>query len=147
MELAGENCFPITSCTSSGMKHSERMRRVHRENTNIEIAVRKMLYRMGYRYRCHVKDLPGKPDIVFRKRKRVIFVHGCFWHQHEGCKAAQLPKTRAEYWQSKFERNVARDKENQERLMAMGWEVFVVWGCELKAPEAVEGKLKVFLSF
>ncbi len=91
--------------------------------------VRSLLHRMGYRFRLHRKDLPGNPDIVLPKYKTVIFVHGCFWHRHKGCKYAYTPKSRTEFWNTKFEKNIARDKQVRKELKKLGWKVMVVWEC------------------
>jgi DNA mismatch endonuclease (patch repair protein) len=106
------------------------MRKVRGANTTPELKVRSMLHRAGYRFRLHRKDLPGKPDIVLSSRKSVVFVHGCFWHRHPGCRAASSPSTRAEFWNAKFARNVARDIENVRDLERTGWRVHIVWECE-----------------
>jgi DNA mismatch endonuclease (patch repair protein) len=90
------------------------------------------LFALGYRYQLHRKGLPGKPDIVFPLRKKVLFIHGCFWHAHRGCKVANMPKSRTEYWQAKFQRNVERDKLNKRALRRMGWSTLTVWECEIK---------------
>ncbi|MDC0664373.1 very short patch repair endonuclease [Marinobacter sp. SS21] len=99
-------------------------------NTRPEIRVRKALHALGYRFRIHRKDLPGKPDIVLPKHNLVLFVHGCFWHQHPGCYLASKPKTRQEFWKAKFEANRLRDKGNQLALKEMGWRVEVIWECQ-----------------
>ena len=100
-----------------------------------EMAVRRLLHSMGYRYRLHRKDLPGQPDLVFPARRKVILVHGCFWHQHADpeCRIVRQPKSNREYWLPKLERNVARDAENRARLEELGWEVLVIWECEVRA--------------
>ncbi len=116
------------------------------KNTKPELLVRSMLHRAGYRFSLHRKDLPGKPDIVLRKYKTVIFVHGCFWHRHKGCKGATTPKTRTEWWQQKFDRNVANDKKHNRALKKLGWNVITVWECELMKPEKVLAKLHRALS-
>ena len=108
------------------------MRRVRGKNTAPEMKVRSLLFAMGYRYRLHRKDLPGNPDIVFPGRKCVIFVNGCFWHGHEGCKFFVLPKSRTEFWQAKIDRNRERDLEEQRKLAEMGWHCITVWECQLK---------------
>ncbi|MEN5033689.1 very short patch repair endonuclease [Pseudomonas sp. TWI929] len=102
------------------------------KNTQPEIALRRFLHALGYRFRLHRKDLPGKPDIVMPKLRTCIFVHGCFWHRHAGCRYAVLPKTRSEFWAAKFSRNVERDLENVQALEALGWKVMIVWECEIK---------------
>ena len=113
-------------------QRSRNMSAIKSKNTKPEIAVRKVLHSMGYRFRLHGKDLPGSPDIVLPKYKTVIFVHGCFWHRHENCKYASTPKTREEFWESKFKENVIRDKSNQKKLSAIGWKIIIVWECEIK---------------
>ena len=113
-------------------QRSRNMSAIKSKNTKPEIAVRKVLHSMGYRFRLHGKDLPGSPDIVLPKYKTVIFVHGCFWHRHENCKYATTPKTREEFWESKFKENVIRDKSNQKKLSAIGWKIIIVWECEIK---------------
>lgn len=103
------------------------MAQIHSKYTSIEIAVRRWLFQHGYRYRKNVKSLPGKPDIVLRPYKVVIFVHGCFWHRHPGCKDAYTPKSRTEYWQEKFDRNVSNDIKHQRALEDTGFRVIVIW--------------------
>jgi DNA mismatch endonuclease, patch repair protein len=113
------------------------MSRIRGEHTKPEIRVRSMLHRMGYRFRLHRKDLPGKPDIVLPKYETVIFVHGCFWHRHPGCQFAYTPKSRVEFWTTKFARNVERHEEVEAALAEQGWNVVVVWECETKNEEAL----------
>ena len=113
-------------------RRSRNMSAIKSKNTKPEIAVRKLLHSMGYRFRLHRKDLPGSPDIVLPKYKTVIFVHGCFWHRHENCKYASTPKTRQEFWEAKFRENINRDKLNQENLSSKGWKIIIVWECEIK---------------
>ena len=110
------------------------------------MVVRGLLHSLGYRYRLHAKDLPGKPDIVFRRRKKVILVHGCFWHQHSACREGRLPRTRREYWIPKLGRNVERDREHRESLEAAGWQTLVIWECELSNPEILEARFRAFLN-
>lgn len=112
-------------------KRSWNMSRIHSKDTAIEIKVRKWLYHRGYRYRKNVKDLPGKPDIVLRTYNTVVFIQGCFWHRHSGCKDATTPKTRTEFWEAKFARNVANDEKNMSELKEMGFSVIVLWECEI----------------
>jgi len=114
------------------------MAKVAGKNTEPETAVRKLIWQMGFRYRLHDKNLPGKPDIVFSKKKKIIFVHGCFWHNHIGCKMATMPQSNADYWQAKIQRNVNRDKTNIAKLESMGWQVLIVWECELKDIETLK---------
>ena len=109
------------------------MRAVKSKDTKPEIALRKALFALGLRYRLNVKELPGKPDLVFPKHKTVIFVHGCFWHGHRCKRGARAPKSNAEYWSAKIARNKARDKKNAAALKKLGWRVVTVWECELKA--------------
>jgi DNA mismatch endonuclease, patch repair protein len=111
---------------------SYNMSRIRSKDTKPELLVRQYLFKQGYRYRLHDKKLPGKPDIVLKKYKTVIFVHGCFWHGHEGCKYYVIPKTRAEWWQSKIEGNRSRDIENIKALQEAGWKVISIFECELK---------------
>lgn len=113
-----------------------------------EVMVRSLVHRMGYRFRLHAKDLPGKPDLVFRSRKKIIFVHGCFWHQHQkaSCPDGRAPKTNLGYWAGKLARNVSRDLRNVEALKVLGWRVLVLWECEvLKPTPALQRRIKKFL--
>lgn len=121
---------------------SDRMRLVKREHTTPELAVRRLLHRMGLRFRLHTKALPGSPDIVLPKRRTVIFVHGCFWHRHPGCQYASTPKSRNEYWLPKFAANVERDSRKTAQLERLGWKVLVVWECEAKRAELLEIRLR-----
>ena len=117
--------------TLTSAERSERMSRIRSRDTKPELALRKALHGRGFRFRLHDRRLPGKPDIVLPKHRTVIFVHGCFWHRHPGCKIATTPKTNTDFWIDKFDRNMARDKGNSEALIAAGWRVIVVWECEL----------------
>jgi DNA mismatch endonuclease (patch repair protein) len=108
------------------------MRRVRQKHTGPELSVRRALHAAGGRFRLHRRDLPGSPDIVMPKRRIAIFVHGCFWHRHRGCKKASMPKTRIDFWQEKFLRNVERDHENGLKLAQLGWHVVTIWECESK---------------
>lgn len=117
------------------------MSRIKNKNTRPEKTVRSALHKMGYRFRLHRKDLPGKPDIVLAKHKTVIFVHGCFWHQHKGCKYAYLPKTRVRFWKEKFKENYARDIRARKELKRMNWKSKVVWECQTKKPPELNRKL------
>jgi DNA mismatch endonuclease (patch repair protein) len=121
------------------------MSRVRQKDTGPELVVRKILYSRGWRYRLHARDLPGRPDIVFRGRKAAIFVHGCFWHGHKGCKLATVPKTRTEFWCNKIEANRTRDIAAVEQLEGLGWKVLTVWQCELRDPAQVALRLENFL--
>ncbi|QUA54587.1 DNA mismatch endonuclease Vsr [Aristaeella lactis] len=113
-------------------RRSWNMARIKGKDTSIEIKVRKYLFSHGFRYRKNVNYLPGKPDIVLPKYRTVIFVHGCFWHRHPGCKDATIPKTRTDFWQHKFDRNVYNDKKNKEKLIETGWRIITVWECEIE---------------
>ena len=108
----------------------ELMSRIGSRDTKPELVVRSMLHRLGLRFRLHVKKLPGTPDIVLPKHKTVVFVHGCYWHRHRGCKRSFVPHTRSEFWEAKFERNVVRDKSVQRELRKEGWRVLIVWECD-----------------
>jgi DNA mismatch endonuclease (patch repair protein) len=125
---------------------SENMRRIRSKGMLPELAVRSMLHRLGYRFRLHRKDLPGKPDLVFASRRKVIFVHGCFWHSHQGCKTAHMPKSNLSYWKPKLERNQARDARNIKALRAAGWKPLVIWECEMKEASAVGARIRRFLA-
>lgn len=120
------------------------MQSVRPKDTGPEVAVRKMLHSLGYRFRLHRKDLPGTPDIVFPRKKKVVFVHGCYWHGHE-CNKGRLPKSKLDYWQPKIARNRERDAEKSRLLEDLGWEVLTVWQCELRNPETLQDKLVKFL--
>jgi DNA mismatch endonuclease (patch repair protein) len=113
-------------------RRSENMRRIRSKDTGPEIVLRRLIHGLGYRFRLHRKDLPGKPDMVFPARKRVIFVHGCFWHQHSGCREGRMPGSRLDYWTPKLERNQARDAVCRALLEKQGWQALVVWECEIK---------------
>jgi len=123
------------------------MSAIRSKNMKPEMLVRRLVYSLGYRYRLHKKDLPGKPDLVFGPRRKVIFVHGCFWHQHADpdCKDGRLPKSRLEYWIPKLERNTSRDKANLAALEELGWKTLVVWECETKDLEVLQIRISQFL--
>ncbi|MEE1656755.1 very short patch repair endonuclease [Microvirga sp. CF3062] len=130
----------------SAEARSRNMAKIDGKNTKPELHVRKMLHSLGYRYRLHVRGLPGRPDIVFPARRKVVFVHGCFWHRHEGCRYSYHPKSRPEFWGAKFARNVQRDSETAARLKEAGWAVLVVWECDIRErPAEVESRLTAFL--
>ncbi|MEO5375536.1 MAG: DNA mismatch endonuclease Vsr [Alphaproteobacteria bacterium] len=122
------------------------MARVKGWNTKPEMVVRSLTHGLGFRFRLHRRDLPGTPDLVFPGRRKVIFVHGCFWHRHAGCKLAAEPKTRQEFWTRKFQDNVERDRTARESLEAAGWKVLVVWECQTRAPAGLAERLSEFLS-
>lgn len=135
----------------SGMDHltpderSANMKRIRRADTKPEWAVRRLLHGLGYRYRLQWKAAPGRPDIAFPGRRKIIFVHGCFWHRHEGCRRATTPSTRADFWTAKFRRNIERDARNLERAAEEGWDALVIWECELRPVDSLEGRLTTFL--
>ena len=120
------------------------MQAVKSRHTKPELAVRRLLHGMGYRYRLHRKDLPGNPDIAFMSRRKAIFVHGCFWHGHD-CPKGRLPKSRLEYWRPKVDNNKDRDRTKEEQLRSLGWSVLVIWQCETLNLEALAPRLQDFV--
>lgn len=127
-------------------KRSFIMASVHSEGTGPEKAVRAIVRRLGYRCRLHVKSLPGRPDLVFQSRRKIIFVHGCFWHRHRKCRYASSPKSRKAFWEAKFAANVSRDRRIKRALKRMGWCIMTVWQCELKEKERLTRRIDDFLS-
>jgi DNA mismatch endonuclease (patch repair protein) len=119
------------------------MRAVKRANTAPEIIVRQALHALGLRFRLHRRDFPGSPDVVLPRFRTVIFVHGCFWHRHPGCRYTTTPKTRQEYWLPKFDANVERDAQKEAQVRELGWRVLVIWECETKSVEALEVRLRL----
>lgn len=113
-------------------KRSWNMSQIHSKNTKPELITRSILHKLGYRFRLHKKDLPGKPDIVLKKYRIVIFVHGCFWHRHDNCKEASRPKSNSQYWEDKIQKNIDRDIKYEKELTNLGWRVIIIWECELK---------------
>ena len=113
-------------------RRSALMSRIRGKDTLPEKTLRRALHQLGYRYKLHARDLPGRPDIVFRKRRKIIFVHGCFWHLHANCKLGALPKSKLRYWRPKLEANVARDRRVIRQLRRTGWNILVVWQCQLR---------------
>lgn len=126
-------------------ERSEIMARVRSKNMRPELAVRKLVFGLGYRYRLHVRSLPGCPDLVFRSLRRVIFVHGCFWHHHAGCNLARIPKSRIDFWTAKLEGNHQRDEKNRKALHREGWRVLTIWECEIKNASRLENRVRRFL--
>jgi len=127
-------------------QRSERMSRVRNKDTKPELKIRRLVWSLGYRYRLHSKNLPGRPDLVFHARRKVIFIHGCFWHQHgESCRQYRMPRTRLEFWLPKLEGNKRRDSANQQLLREMGWDYMVIWECRIKAIEEVKQRIVNFL--
>lgn len=118
------------------------MSRIKSRDTRPELFVRSLLHRMGYRFRLHRSDLPGKPDIVLPRHKLIIFVHGCFWHRHKGCRFAYTPKSRVEFWECKLGGNVERDIRVRKTLRKLGWRVVIVWECELRNAAKLEARLR-----
>jgi DNA mismatch endonuclease (patch repair protein) len=129
----------------SEARRSENMRQIRSKDMAPEVAVRRMVHALGFRFRLHRRDLPGAPDLVLPRLKKVIFVHGCFWHQHSGCREGRFPGTRQDYWRPKLLRNVERDAENAKRIRALGWTSLTVWECELKDAATVRERLTRFL--
>lgn len=121
------------------------MARIRSKNMRPEMIVRRLVFAMGYRYRLHVRELPGCPDLVFRQRRKVIFVHGCFWHRHTNCAAARIPKSHVEFWTAKLEGNRLRDEKNRRALKREGWSVLTVWECQLKDTAGLERRIRRFL--
>lgn len=126
-------------------RRSEIMGRVRNKDTRPEMLVRRLVHGMGYRYRLHRGDLPGKPDLVFGGRRKVIFVHGCFWHRHENCPLARMPKSRVEFWRIKLNGNRERDTRNIQALREGGWSVLVIWECETRDTDALRRRITNFL--
>lgn len=133
------DCFPK-------MKRREVMSRVRSKDSKAELLVRKLLHALGYRFRLHQQKLPGKPDIVLPKLKKIILVHGCFWHGHSQCNRAKRPTTNTEFWNQKLEKNVSRDLSTTKALKALGWEILIVWECKTRDLENLKVELKSFLN-
>lgn len=127
-------------------RRSWNMSRIRGANTRPELIVRSLLHHMGYRYRVHVRRLPGRPDIVLPRFKSVVFVHGCFWHRHKKCSFAYSPKTNKSFWRHKFEGNVRRDRQHLRELAKLGWRVLVIWECEINDLRLLSDQLQAFLS-
>lgn len=122
-------------------ERSKMMAKIRSRDTKPEIAVRSMLHRLGFRFRTHDSSLPGTPDVVLRRHRAVVLVHGCFWHRHLGCRFAYSPKSRQDFWTAKFLGNIERDVRVEDALMELGWNVIVVWECELSSPDALRERL------
>jgi DNA mismatch endonuclease, patch repair protein len=134
-----------TMDTLSKERRSANMRRIGNKNTAPELKLRSLIHGLGYRFRLHRKDLPGRPDLVFPGRRKIIFVHGCFWHQHPGCIDGRTPRSKLDYWIPKLRRNQSRDVMNQDLLEKMGWKVLTVWECDLKHVESLTKIVKSHL--
>lgn len=126
-------------------ERSEVMSRVRSKDSRPEMFVRRLVFTEGYRYRLHARDLPGCPDLVFRSRAKVIFVHGCFWHRHSQCALARMPKSRLDFWEPKLEANKQRDARNKRRLLREGWKVLTIWECQIKNIERLKKNIRRFL--
>ncbi|MER8485910.1 DNA mismatch endonuclease Vsr [Mesorhizobium sp. M1322] len=124
---------------------SRMMGRIRGKDTGPEMLVRKVAHQMGYRFRLHRHDLPGTPDIVFPARKTAMFIHGCFWHRHEGCKYCYNPKSNIDFWQRKFDNNVQRDQRVRKDLERLGWNITVIWACETADQPSLRSKLRAYL--
>ncbi len=143
--MARENrYFPLMD-TLTVEERSRRMGLIRGKGTKPELALRKLVSSLGYRYRLHQTKLPGKPDLVFPGRKKVIFIHGCFWHRHIGCKNARWPKSKLDFWKPKLLGNARRDKRKMAELVEMGWTPLVIWECELRDVEYLTNMIKTFL--
>ena len=127
-------------------RRSRIMAGIKAKNTKLEMAVRRLVHGMGFRYRLHRRDLPGSPDMVFPGRRKVIFVHGCFWHRHTSCRLAYNPKSNVKFWTEKLAKNARRDAEVQRALESNGWSVLVVWECELSDGPALSARIAAFLN-
>jgi len=129
----------------SPRERSDIMARVRSKNSRPELAVRKLVFGLGYRYRLHARELPGCPDLVFRPRRKVIFVHGCFWHRHPNCALARMPKSRLDFWEPKLQGNRERDDRNKKALGGEGWKVLTIWECQLDNVERLKKVIRRFL--
>lgn len=141
MDGAAPHCFDRLSQAA----RSALMARIRGRDTAPEVRLRALLHALGYRFRLHRADLPGTPDVVLPARRKALFLHGCFWHRHKGCRHATLPRTRAAFWEAKFARNVARDRRVRRALNRAGWSVGVVWACALRDEDALARRLRRFL--
>ncbi len=127
------------------LRRSQMMSRIRGKDTIPELAVRRIAHAQGYRFRLHRRDLPGTPDLVFAGRRKVVFVHGCYWHRHQGCRLAYEPKSNVEFWSSKFMRNVARDQAALIALDQQGWSPLIIWECETRDSDMVAARLRAHL--
>lgn len=136
----------MTAKRGGPISRSENMSRIRGKDTKPELAVRKLVHGLGYRFRLHRRDLPGSPDLVFPGRRAAIFVHGCFWHRHAGCANCSTPTTRPEFWKDKFAKNVERDGRAVADLERLGWRVMIVWECETVSEQYVQARVSQFLN-
>src|SRR6185369_11354952 len=125
-------------------RRSANMRAIRSNGMKPEMVVRRAVHALGYRFRLHRKDLPGKPDLAFISRRKAIFVHGCYWHQHPGCREGRPPSSNVDYWRPKLQRNVERDQQSVEQLTDKGWQSLIIWECETKDADALSQRLKDF---
>ncbi len=132
--------------TIAPARRSALMSRIRGKNTKPELAVRRSAHALGYRFRLHRRDLPGSPDLVFPRLRKVIFVHGCFWHRHQGCKHAYVPKSNADFWANKFDSNIKRDALALQALHVLGWKTLVIWECELSDESILSSRINAFLA-
>jgi len=132
--------------TLSQQGRSEQMSRIKATDTGPEMVVRRLAHSLGFRYKLHVRDLPGTPDLVFPRLRKIIFVHGCFWHRHNGCSLARLPKSKMDFWVPKLNGNRDRDGKNTKALRRDGWKVKIIWECQTKKPKRVQKSIERFLS-
>lgn len=130
----------------SSEARSALMSRIRSKDTRPELIVRRLAHKLGFRYRLHKRELPGTPDLVFPGKRKVIFVHGCFWHQHDGCKFATIPKTRREFWVKKLQKNEARDKQAMDELRSQNWDSMVIWECETSDTDKLITRIEEFLN-
>lgn len=137
--------IPQASRYATDDRTSARMSRVRPVDTRPELIVRRALWTLGYRYRLHQYDLPGRPDVVLRSRRAAIYVHGCFWHRHPGCTRATTPKRNAQLWEEKFHHTVVRDRDSLQALREAGWKTLVLWECQIQEPTSLTRTLKEFL--
>ncbi|MDS4031813.1 MAG: DNA mismatch endonuclease Vsr [Candidatus Contendobacter sp.] len=126
-------------------QRSSLMSRIRNKDTGPEMKVRRLAHALGFRFRLHRRDLPGSPDLVFPSHRKIVFVHGCYWHRHEGCRYAYSPKSNTKFWQSKFEANVTRDQRVASALETLGWDILVVWECETQNADILRLRLTEFL--
>lgn len=140
---------PVINRLASGHvdpRRSALMARVRSKHSKPELVVRRLAHQLGFRFRLHYRGLPGTPDLVFPRLHKVIFVHGCFWHRHRGCKRTTNPKTRKAFWSDKFAQNVKRDRAKEVQLKRLGWAILTIWECETFNPDTVSERIKKFLS-